>query len=427
MYRTLVYIPIEVAGWPVFGYGILLTAWIVFSVMLVAMLARRRGFDAEVRGYLPILALIGVTIAFLLPRMVAREGLPIHGWGATLVVAVCVSCALAVRRTRQMGVDSEIIFSLAFWMILGGIVGARIFYIVKDWEQFRGASIGQTLWELANVAQGGLVIYGALFGGTAALLVYVRLYQVPLLPLCDLLAAPAVLGLAVGRVGCLLNGCCFGAASDVPWAVSFPLDSPPYMSQLQRGEITSLFGLRLEGGFDAPPVIESVEPHSPADHAGLRPGERISSIDKVRVNRAGHAYHLLVDKTQPGRTFEIVTADRPGAKLLTVGAVPHSRPVHPTQIYSAINALLICWFLWVYYPFRGRDGQVLAMLFSIYPVTRFLMEMIRTDERAVFGTGMTISENISLLLLVVAAAIWSYVLTRPAGSVLPAQAATRAV
>ena len=422
MLRTLVHIPNEVAGWPVLGFGILLAAWIIFSVALVAVLVRRRGFDAEVRGYLPILGLIALAIAVLLPRMTDATGLPIRGYGAMLVVAVCSACALAARRARQMGVDPEIIFSLAFWLFLGGIVGARVFYIVEYWEQFRGATVGETLWELANVAQGGLVIYGALFGAALALLGFVRHYRVPLLPLCDLIAAPAVLGLAVGRIGCLLNGCCFGTVTDLPWAVSFPADSPPYMHQLDRGEIAHLYGLNFEGNFADPPVIEAVEPHSPADHAGLRPGERITSIDGRRVDRAGQAYALLVAKTQPLSTFDLVT-DGGRARQLTIDTAPHSLPVHPTQIYSTFNGLVICLFLWVYYPFRRRDGEVLALLLTIYPVTRFLLEMIRTDEPTIFGTGLTVSQNISLLILVGTAVLWIFLLKRPAGSVLPADAA----
>jgi phosphatidylglycerol:prolipoprotein diacylglycerol transferase len=93
--------------------------------------------------------------------------------------------------------------------------------------------------------------------------------------------------------------------------------------------------------------------------------------------------------------------------------------VHPTQVYSAVDAALLAWLLWSYYPFRGRDGEAIALLLTIHPITRFLLEIIRTDEPAVFGTGMSISQNISLLLLAVAGLLWWYVSRQPRGVAWP--------
>jgi phosphatidylglycerol:prolipoprotein diacylglycerol transferase len=93
-----------------------------------------------------------------------------------------------------------------------------------------------------------------------------------------------------------------------------------------------------------------------------------------------------------------------------------SLPVHPTQLYSAIHAGLLAWFLWSWYPFRRRDGEVFALLITIYPISRFLLEIIRIDESAVFGTGLSISQNISLALLASAVGLWIYLLRKPAGN-----------
>ena len=81
--------------------------------------------------------------------------------------------------------------------------------------------------------------------------------------------------------------------------------------------------------------------------------------------------------------------------------------------------MLLCFFLWTYYPKRRRDGEVTALLLSIYPVVRFLIEIIRIDEPSVSGTGMSISQNISLLMLVAVLGLWIYVLRQPKGSALP--------
>jgi phosphatidylglycerol:prolipoprotein diacylglycerol transferase len=109
-------------------------------------------------------------------------------------------------------------------------------------------------------------------------------------------------------------------------------------------------------------------------------------------------------------------------KAIDIAAVSppaRSLPVHPAQLYSAIDGALIGWLLWAYYPFRRRDGELIAMLLTIHPITRFMLEIIRTDEPAVFGTGMSISQNISLGLLACGIGIWWYLSRQPRGVVWP--------
>jgi phosphatidylglycerol---prolipoprotein diacylglyceryl transferase len=106
-------------------------------------------------------------------------------------------------------------------------------------------------------------------------------------------------------------------------------------------------------------------------------------------------------------------------KIPAVAPPARSLPVHPTQLYSAVDGALLGWFLWAYFPFRRRDGELIALLLTIHPVTRFLLEIIRTDEPAVFGTGMSISQNISILLLACGAGLWWYLLRQPRGVAWP--------
>ena len=85
------------------------------------------------------------------------------------------------------------------------------------------------------------------------------------------------------------------------------------------------------------------------------------------------------------------------------GSCRRSRPVYPVQIVASVDAALICFFLWAYYPFRRRDGEVFALLvLTIYPLVRILEEMIRTDESSVISASFrwTISQTISSLLLI---------------------------
>jgi phosphatidylglycerol:prolipoprotein diacylglycerol transferase len=114
-----------------------------------------------------------------------------------------------------------------------------------------------------------------------------------------------------------------------------------------------------------------------------------------------------------------------GGKSLEIAASPmpsRSRPVHPTQLYSAIDAGLLGWLLWVHYPFRRRDGETIALLLTLHPISRFLLEVIRTDEPAVFNTGMSISQNISILLFACGLALWWYLSKQPRRIVWPLMA-----
>ena len=98
----------------------------------------------------------------------------------------------------------------------------------------------------------------------------------------------------------------------------------------------------------------------------------------------------------------------------TVGLpLPDAHKIHPTQVYSTINALLLCLLLLLYDRYHTRDGQVFALMVSIYPITRFILEEIRIDESDVLATGMSISQNVSILLLVAVVGLWIYILRQP--------------
>jgi phosphatidylglycerol:prolipoprotein diacylglycerol transferase len=99
--------------------------------------------------------------------------------------------------------------------------------------------------------------------------------------------------------------------------------------------------------------------------------------------------------------------------LASAAPVPEwSLPVHPTQLYSAIGAGLLTLFLLAWYPLRRHEGEVTALMIAIYPVMRILEEIIRHDE-PLNWTRMTISQDISVLLLVAAVTLWIFILRGP--------------
>ena len=416
MRQTLFWIPYEVGGVQLFGWGLLLIVWAVFCAGLLAWLVRKQGWNSDTLGYLPILLLVGVAIV-LLPRLFP-DALPIRGYGVLLLIGVCSGVGLAAHRARRMGLNPELIFSLAFWVFVAGIGGARLFHVIEYWEQdYQRETLGATLKAVVNIPQGGLVFYGSLIGGLLAFGVFVVRHRLPMLALADLIAPSVMLGLAFGRIGCLLNGCCFGGVCDLPWAVTFPAGSPPYQNQLYEG---TLLGLHLSDGEGGSIEVARVDAGSPAAAAGLEPGQPLANINGVELTSRAQAQGLLAQVLHDGRPVTIFTDQGDRIELPQVSLPPRSAPVHPTQVYSAILAALLCLFLLAYYPYRRRDGEVAALMLTIYPFARFLIEIIRIDETAVFQTGMSISQNVSILILLGVLGLWTYVLSRPRGSVLPA-------
>lgn len=416
MCQTVFSIPDHLWGLPVFGVGWLLGLWILGGVALAAFFVRRHGWTADVRGQLLMYALSGVAICFLPPRLhlLIGGGMPIRGYGVMLLLAVTAAVALSVRRARQMGQDPELIFSAGTWLFVAGIVGARIFYVVEYWERFKKATPGETFEAVINVAQGGLVVYGSLIGGGLALFAFVRRHRLPWLAMCDLVVPGLVLGMALGRFGCFLNGCCYGGPSTLPWAVTFPWGTPPFIAQVQSGKLP-VHGLTFEGSGDKPPVIASVAADSPAAEQGLHAGDRVQTIDALPVRTVEEAEMALLGIDRPGLPVSIRVAGQSAPHEWTVsGPLPRSRPVQPTQLYSAIDSLLLCFFLLAYSPFRRRDGELFAMLLTVHPISRFLLEVIRIDEGEVLKTQMTISQNISVLILTAGLLLWAYLLVRPA-------------
>jgi phosphatidylglycerol:prolipoprotein diacylglycerol transferase len=514
VHRVLFHVPLELYDIPVFGFGWLLGVWVLFSLALLGWLVWRQGLNADTWAYVPLLALGAAIIGLLLPALCDWRGFPIRTFGTLTLVAVLSATGLALWRGRRAGLQADLILSLAFWMFLPGILGARAFYVIEYWEeQYLPAyedGLAALLGAVANVGQGGLVVYGALIGGVPGMILFVRRHRLPLLAVCDLVAPSLALALALGRIGCLMNGCCFGGTCQLPWAVTFPFNSPLHEHQVRHGE-TFVHGLKIFGDPHQRPVIAEVQPGSPAEAHGLKPGQQIAEVNGIPtdlIRRAhwallgAHQLRFLIKKDdgryapwmvegwpaagkpiyrfrdgrlsilgltlagggqappviaevrrgsaaaleglkpgqqivelsgRPTRTIDEVHAllsehrAGPWLAISTVGGrgpvqwtiqapLPRSRSVHPTQVYSSINAALLCLLLLAYDPFRRRDGELFLLMMSIYPITRYLLERIRVDESPVFHTPWSISQNASLLLLLGAVGLWIYVLRRPRGT-----------
>jgi len=130
----------------------------------------------------------------------------------------------ASRRGLGAGIAADRILDLGPWLIIGTILGARTLYVVSYWrEEFAG----EPITEVFKVWRGGLVFYGGLIGASLGCVLYVRLKNLPLWKVADTVAPSIALGNVFGRIGCLMNGCCYGRECHLPWAITFPPGSRP--------------------------------------------------------------------------------------------------------------------------------------------------------------------------------------------------------
>ena len=420
MRTILLVIPHEIFGLPVFGFGWLLIAWLILCGVTLALLIRRQGWNADTASYLPLQLLIAGLIVFLMPRLevvdasAQPQGLPIRGFGVMMALAVVSAVGLALHRARRMGIDPDAIMSLAMWMFVPGILGARLFYVVQYWNEFARPTMQETLLSFLNFTNGGLVMYGSVLIGVPFGIYYLVRNKLPVLAMADIIAPSMVVGLALGRIGCFLNGCCYGGVCESPPGMTFPVGSPPHVRHHERGWLYGLHLAEDEQGV----VIERVDRGSAAFAAGVKPGEHVATIRDELVQSQVDAWKLLA---KSGRNLSLSTKE--GAAY-AIDAQPwpvRSFPVHPTQLYAALDAALLAAFLWFYYPFRRREGEVFALLVTLHPFSRFLLEIIRDDEPGFGGSPLTIAQWTSLAIFLGAIGLWWHLRKGPNSHALPPQ------
>lgn len=151
------------------------------------------------------------------PVLVQLGSFQLRSYGVVVALSFLLGLWLAVKEARRKGIDPRVIEDFAMYAFIGGLVGARLYYIVFS----NPAYFLERPWEILAVWHGGLGIIGALFGGILAALWYCRKKNVPLWRLADTLAPGVILGQAVGVLACLLNGDSYGKASSAPWAITY--------------------------------------------------------------------------------------------------------------------------------------------------------------------------------------------------------------
>jgi phosphatidylglycerol:prolipoprotein diacylglycerol transferase len=149
---------------------------------------------------------------------------PIHlrTFGIMLAVAFLVGAWIALGEARRRGIDETKLLNMVLVILVASILGARGFYVVTHPAEHAGDPFAAfRLWE------GGLTLIGGFVAGTIAGFAYMRYAGLPFGATADAVTPSVALGVAIARIGCFLNGCCFGLPGTAPWCVRYPAGSPP--------------------------------------------------------------------------------------------------------------------------------------------------------------------------------------------------------
>ena len=163
---------------------------------------------------------------------------PVYSYGVLLALAYLAGLQLAVVRARRMGLDGARVMDLGIYLIIAALVGAKLMLVVVDFNYFR-----QQPRELLSLVRAAGVFYGGLLAAFGVAVLLIRRYRLPLWKTTDAFAPGIALGHVVGRLGCLMAGCCYGRATDLPWGITFtdpaaasnvgtPLNIPLHPTQL---------------------------------------------------------------------------------------------------------------------------------------------------------------------------------------------------
>jgi phosphatidylglycerol---prolipoprotein diacylglyceryl transferase len=261
----------------------------------------------------------------------------IGSYSALLILAFVAGWWWARRNAVRLRIEPRHVDNLALISVVVGLFGARLF----SWMFYLPPGYG--FIKAFTTPDAGLVFYGGLICGLLAVVIYSASLRLNLRDMLDVFAAPAAVGLALGRIGCFLAGCCWGDVCVAPEMLA--AREPAVRYQIQTVPALSHAGFPLAVTF--PSTASAYEQHQ--------------------------QMHLIP----------------PGAL--------RSAPVHPVQLYEAALALCLALALHRSLKARARSGQVALKLVLGYSLIRFATEFFRADNQPVYG-GMTISQLISLLL-----------------------------
>lgn len=319
--------------------------------------------------------------------------LTVKSYGVLMVCGFISAIYIIRRLSRGMGENAEHVTTAALYSLIAGVVGARIFYVIHYWPQFKGRGIV----EMLAVWKGGLELLGGVLLAILIIVVYLWIKKLPVRRYLDILGVGLMLALVFGRVGCFFNGCCFGKPADSFISVRFPYGSLAYESQIRPDPAR---------GREKPYI------DLPADFFGLFDDNNrwITAPKEYKDNYFLKPYQMLT----PQEKFEVT--EGPFRCL----------PVWPTQIFESLAALIGTVLLYHHrkkgielqksgakVPFFFKSGVTFALMFIIYGAMRFFIEFLR-DDNPIQADGLTVSQNLSIALVIVnILLIWLFAKMKP--------------
>ncbi len=302
----------------------------------------------------------------------------VYSFGPMTVIGFITAYFLVRRLSRNISSDPGVITNVILYCLIAGVAGARAFYVIHHFNQFRG-----NLPAVFATWRGGLEFYGGVILAVPVIILYLRHHKQPIRRYLDILAIGLMLGLAFGRIGCFLNGCCFGKPTRAPCAVRFPYNSYAYFSQVNPN---------LKRNRPEPQLL------LPADYC-------------IYIDEKGKRYPKPLEELNPAQKFEV-----------TQGKY-RCLPVYPSQLFSSANAAIICFILYLFWlrtiknpNSNGKNklftqpGTAFSLAFILYGITRFFMEYLRDDNPFEYAwwavyKGGTVSQNIGIYMVVLGVAL----------------------
>lgn len=151
------------------------------------------------------------------PILIQIGELGIPAYGLMLAISFLFAILFVKKAARRFNVSPVIIENLAFYLMFGVVIGGRVLYVMFHWHQYENDILG-----IIRFWEGGMMFFGGFLGGLLAGVLYLKKEKVSISLISDIIAPAIALGQFFTRIGCFLNGCCFGKPSTVPWAVQFP-------------------------------------------------------------------------------------------------------------------------------------------------------------------------------------------------------------
>jgi phosphatidylglycerol:prolipoprotein diacylglycerol transferase len=160
----------------------------------------------------------------MFPTVLKLGNLHIYSYGVMLFVSFLLGIAIVESRAKKYGVDPKKVTDLALWVLLAVVLGSRLFYVAFHWGEFKDDIVGIIAFWRGGLA--GLMFYGGFLGGIIAGVWFVVKNKLPVRRFMDSVTPAIMLGEGLVRIGCFLNGCCYGMPTTGPLGILFPADSP---------------------------------------------------------------------------------------------------------------------------------------------------------------------------------------------------------